>query len=240
MIPAQKELRRFASDQNKKTNEWFFKTQPGQYGFGDQFIGVKIPENRKVARKFFDLGLSDLEILLRSPIHEDRILALLILRPRFERARKAGDSKLQGDIFRFYLRLKSRVNNWDLVDLSAPFILGPYLFDHPDERKDVFQLSDSPSLWDRRIVLLGTFYFIRQKRYGETLRLARKYLKDTEDLIHKSTGWMLREVGKRDLPTLRDFLDRYGNKMPRTMLRYAIEKMGKRERLQYLNRPNCP
>ena len=236
MIPAQIELRKFADLGNKKINEWFFKTGPGQYGFGDEFIGVKIPENRKVAKAFPDLGFPDLETLLKSRIHEDRILALLILRPRFERARKEHDQELQDRIFRFYLKFRHRVNNWDLVDLSAPFISGPYMYDHSSAKNEILSLSDSNSLWDRRIAILSTFYFIRQNRFVETLSLSRKYLKDPEDLMHKATGWMLREVGKRDPSVLRKFLDQHATKMPRTMLRYAIEKLPERERKGYLQR----
>jgi 3-methyladenine DNA glycosylase AlkD len=236
MIPAQKELRRFANSENKKINEWFFKTGPGEYGFGDRFIGVKIPENREVARKFHNLSFTDLKKLLQSPVHEDRILALLILRPRFEMERKKGNRKEQERIFEFYLNLKDRVNNWDLVDVSAPYIPGPYVFDHPGRRKEVVALANSPSMWDRRIAILSTFYFIRQNRFSETLALARKYLNDPEDLMHKATGWMLREVGKRDIATLRRFLDQHAQRMPRTMLRYSIERMGVRERLKYMKR----
>ena len=236
MIPAQKELRRFANSENRKINERFFKTGPGEYGAGDRFIGVKIPECRKVARKFHDLGFPDLKKLLQSPIHEDRILALLILRPQFERAGKDQNQSEQERIFEFYLSLKDRVNNWDLVDVSAPYIPGPYIFAHSSRRKEVLGLASSTSMWDRRIAILSTFYFIRQNRFSETLTLARKYLNDPEDLMHKATGWMLREVGKRDIAVLRGFLDRHVRRMPRTMLRYSIEKMGKRERLDYMKR----
>jgi 3-methyladenine DNA glycosylase AlkD len=236
MIPAQKELRKFASAENKKINEWFFKTGPGQYGFGDQFIGVKIPENRKVAKMFPDLGFPELKMLLQSPIHEDRILALMILRPRFEKARKTFDEKSQEQIFRFYMKFRHRVNNWDLVDLSAPYLSGPYMYDHSSAKREILSLSGSKSMWDRRIAILSTFYFIRQSRFAETLALSRKYLKDSEDLMHKATGWMLREVGKRDLSVLREFLDQHATKMPRTMLRYAIEKFPERERKGYLQR----
>ncbi|MBU6155207.1 MAG: DNA alkylation repair protein, partial [Bdellovibrionales bacterium] len=166
VILAQKELRKFASLENKKINEWFFKTGPGQYGFGDQFIGVKIPENRKVAKRFADLGFEELETLLKSPIHEDRVLALLILRPRFERARKVADQKSQERIFRFYLKFRNRVNNWDLVDLSAPYISGPFIFDHKSARRKILSLSHSKSMWDRRIAILSTFFFIRQNQFA--------------------------------------------------------------------------
>jgi 3-methyladenine DNA glycosylase AlkD len=236
MIPAQKELRKFANLENKKINEWFFKTGPGQYGFGDQFIGVKIPENRKVAKMFPDLGFPELRLLLQSPIHEDRILALLILRPEFEKARKILDEKKQEQIFRFYVKFRHRVNNWDLVDLSAPYISGPYMYDHSSAKREILSLSGSKSMWDRRIAILSTFYFIRQNRFAETLALSRKYLKDSEDLMHKATGWMLREVGKRDLSVLREFLGQHATKMPRTMLRYSIEKFPERERKAYLQR----
>jgi 3-methyladenine DNA glycosylase AlkD len=234
MIQAQRELRTLASPKRKAGNERFFKTGFGEYGHGDQFIGVSVPENRRIARRFSDLSFRDLEVLLRSPVHEDRILALLILRPRFERARKKGDRALEEAVFRFYLQNRHRVNNWDLVDLSAPYISGPFIFDRRSERKTILGLADSKSMWDRRIAMLSTFYFIREGRFQETLALAKKYLTDPEDLMHKATGWMLREVGKRDLEALRSFLDRYGPKMPRTMLRYAIEKMSQKERLAWM------
>jgi len=236
MLPAQKVLRKFATLENKRINEWFFKTGKGEYGYGDRFIGVKIPENRKVARQFSALPLRDLKTLLNSPIHEDRALALLILGPRFEIALKTKNKPLQKKLFEFYFSNRHRVNNWDLVDLSAPSIAGAFAFHNPSARKKFLSLASSKSMWDRRIAMVGTFYFIRNERFKETLQLAEKILKDPEDLMHKATGWMLREVGKRDLTALRAFLDIHASTMPRTMLRYAIEKMNTSERKRYLAR----
>jgi 3-methyladenine DNA glycosylase AlkD len=134
------------------------------------------------------------------------------------------------------MKFRHRVNNWDLVDLSAPYLSGPYMYDHSSAKREILSLSGSNSMWDRRIAILSTFYFIRQNRFAETLALSRKYLKDSEDLMHKATGWMLREVGKRDLSVLREFLGQHATKMPRTMLRYSIEKFPERERKAYLQR----
>lgn len=235
MHPAQIELRKYATASNKKTNEWFFKTGPGQYGHGDQFIGVKVPEIRKTAKKFQDLELKDLKVLLESPVHEDRLLALLILRPKYETAVKKNDSREQKIIFDFFFKNKKRVNNWDLVDQSAPYVSGHFAYHHPAIRKKLFALATSSSMWDRRIAILSTFYFIRKNRFQETLILTKKLLNDPEDLMHKACGWMLRELGKRDLKTMLEFIENYGTRMPRTMLRYSIEKLPTQQRLHYLN-----
>lgn len=234
LIPAQKALRKHATASNKKINEWFFKTGPGQYGHGDQFIGVKVPEVRKVAKQFHDLPFADLKKLLHSPIHEDRLLALLILRHLYESAIKVEDMKTQKKNFDFLMINRKRVNNWDLVDQSAPYITGHFAFTNPAAGKKIFALIRSKSMWDRRIAMISTFYFIRQNRFNETIAMAEALLNDKEDLMHKASGWMLREMGKRDLKPLIAFLDRHGNQMPRTMLRYAIEKLPENQRKKYL------
>jgi len=234
MIEAQKALRKHATAENKKINEWFFKTGPGQYGHGDQFIGVKVPENRKVAKQFADLPFKDLKILLESPVHEDRLLALLILCPQYERAVKREDVITQKKLFDFYFKHRTYVNNWDLVDQSAPYLSGHFAFHHPDGHQKIFALIDSRSMWDRRIAMISTYYFIRQNQFKETIAMAEALLNDPEDLLHKASGWMLREMGKRDLKPLIAFLDRHGTKMPRTMLRYAIEKLSEKQRKFYL------
>jgi 3-methyladenine DNA glycosylase AlkD len=235
MTPAQKALRKHATAENKKINEWFFKTGPGQYGHGDQFIGVKVPENRKVAKEFADLGFDDLKTLLESPVHEDRLLALLILCPQYERAARLEDEKTCKKLFDFYFKHRKYVNNWDLVDQSAPYLSGHYAFHHTDGRKKVFELVNSKSMWDRRIAIISTYYFIRQNQFDEVIAITKKLLQDQEDLLHKACGWMLREMGKRDLKTLITFLDQNGPLMPRTMLRYAIEKLPEKQRKFYLN-----
>jgi 3-methyladenine DNA glycosylase AlkD len=234
MIEAQKALRRYATAENKKINEWFFKTGPGQYGHGDQFIGVKVPENRKVAKQFADLALNELKILLESPVHEDRLLALLILCPQYERAVRLEDTVTQKKLFDFYFKHRAYVNNWDLVDQSAPYLSGHFAFHHPEGYQKIFALNASKSLWDRRIAMISTFYFIRQNQFKEVIITAESLLNDQEDLMHKACGWMLREMGKRDLKPLIAFLDRNGARMPRTMLRYAIEKLPEKQRKFYL------
>jgi 3-methyladenine DNA glycosylase AlkD len=238
LIPAQIALRKHATKANKKTNEWFFKTGPGQYGHGDEFIGVKVPKTRLVAKAFADLSLTEIKILLDSPVHEDRLLGVILLRIQYEKAVKKNDLKIQKTIFNFYLKNKSRVNNWDLVDSSAPYLTGHFIFHTPNAQKKIFSLIHSKNMWDRRIAILSTFYFIRQYHFNPTIELARILLKDEEDLMHKASGWMLREMGKKDVEELIKFLDQYSSQMPRTMLRYAIEKFPEKIRLSYLKKPN--
>jgi 3-methyladenine DNA glycosylase AlkD len=206
----------------------FFKTGPGQYGEGDIFIGVRVPAARKVAKQFLHLPEEELKKLLNSSIHEERLCALLILVERF----KKGDSKDQKIIFTLYMQSAAQINNWDLVDLTAPYIPGPYLFDK--DRKQLFKFAKSPLLWERRIAIVSTHYFIRQNDFQDTLDISEILLNDQEDLIHKAVGWMLREVGKRDQDAEETFLKKHYHSMPRTMLRYAIEKFPEEKRQAYL------
>ena len=208
----------------------FFKTGPGQYGEGDVFIGVRVPVTRKVAKDFNGLPLPELECLLHSPIHEERLAALVIL---VMQAAKA-DAITRKAIYDLYLASTKFINNWDLVDVSAPQIVGVYLADK--SRKPLYRLAKSAWLWDRRISILATFHFIRDGDFGDTLKIAEMLLADREDLMHKAVGWMLREVGKRDVGVLENFLGRHCRVMPRTMLRYAIEKFPERERRVYMTR----
>lgn len=208
----------------------FFKTGPGEYGEGDIFIGIRMPVVRKQAARFRHLPLSELASVLASPLHEERLCALIILTLQFERADKAG----QRDIYDFYLGNTRHINNWDLVDCSAHKIVGPWLLNRP--RVILYELADSDSLWERRIAMMSTYRFIRHGQLQDTLDLAEALLFDEEDLIHKVSGWMLREVGKQDLDTLTGFLNRNTPKMPRTMLRYAIEKLPPDMRQDYLGR----
>lgn len=208
----------------------FFKTGEGQYGFGDIFIGVMVPQQRVVAKKFQDLRFSEIEKLIQSKIHEHRLTALLILVKRFEKGEKQDKRK----IYTFYLRNKKYINNWDLVDLSAPNIVGKYLFDK--SRAILFKLAKSKNIWDRRISIISTFYFIKQQDLKDTLTISRILLSDKEPLIHKAVGWMLREVGKKNQQTLIDFLDKHTNEMSRTTLRYSIEKFEEKKRQKYLNK----
>ena len=225
---AQKMIRSLASAEQAANLARFFKTGPGQYGEGDKFLGVKVPATRKVAREFKSLPLPEVETLLHSEIHEERLLALLILVLQFDKA----DKMARKQIFDLYMGNTEHINNWDLVDLSAPQIVGGYL--ETRSRKPLDRLARSASLWARRISIVGTHWFIRHDDFADTLRIARILLKDEHDLIHKAVGWMLREVGKRDLAALEDFLRPHYRTMPRTMLRYAIERFPEKKRQAYL------
>ena len=206
----------------------FFKTGPGEYGEGDRFLGVTVPRCRRIAKSA--RGLPDVEIgkLLRSPMHEERAVALYILVDRFER----GDERERAAVYRIYRRHLDRVNNWDLVDASAPAIVGG-TFERGD-RTQLYRWARSRRLWERRIAMLATFRYIKKGDFRDALRIAEILLDDREDLIHKAVGWMLREVGNRDGKAERAFLSAHYRKMPRTMLRYAIEKFPEPERRAYL------
>lgn len=198
----------------------FFKTGPGEYGEGDLFIGVTVPEQRKIAHRHYkNISLAELEKLLRDPCHEYRLTALFMLRLRFE---KEESLIKREDLVKLYLRNLDYVNNWDLVDSSAPYILGPYLYGK--DTALLFELAGSGELWRQRVAVLTTAYFIKKGRFDETLKLSELLLEHPHDLIHKAVGWMLREVGNRDFDCELDFLRKHYRRMPRTMLRYAIEK----------------
>lgn len=217
----------------------FFKAGPGEYGEGDEFIGVRVPDSREVAKQHKDLPLSEMQNLLDSKIHEERFVGLAILVYRFKKAQhpKTTDLILQKELFDFYMKnlYAQRVNNWDLIDSTAPY-LGYYLLGRPGTGKLLNQLASSKSLWERRAAVMFTFAFIREFELDATLMLCKKLLNDEHDLMHKACGWMLRELGKQDLGALREFLEANAKKMPRTMLRYAIEKMSERERKEWLKR----
>jgi 3-methyladenine DNA glycosylase AlkD len=206
----------------------FFKTGPGQYGEGDVFLGVRVPALRSICRDCGDVPLTQIRSLLRSRIHEDRSIALMLLVESFARADVAG----RKPIYEFYLANTAFINNWDLVDLSAAQIVGAYLADR--SRAPLRRLARSRSLWERRIAIVATYYFIRQSDFDDTFRIADMLLADEHDLIHKATGWMLREVGKRDAGALRRYLKTRASRMPRTSLRYAIERFSPAERRQWL------
>ena len=207
----------------------FFKSGPGEYGEGDQFIGVRVPVIRSCAKAHIHASLDTIRLLLDSEWHEIRLLAVILLSEQFKKAK--GDDRTA--LYDFYLSQTHRINNWDLVDSSAHHIVGGYLADK--DRAKIYALSESSSLWERRIAMMATFTFIRLNQFDDTYALAEKYLTDKEDLIHKVSGWMLREAGKRDVDRLRGFLDRNVSSMPRTMLRYAIEKLDNTERKHYLS-----
>lgn len=219
-----KELKSKADLKRAKISQRFFKTGKGEYAEGDIFLGVIVPEIREIAKKYKDIKLADIESLLHSKIHEERLTALLILVDKYKTTPEV--------VYNLYLENTKYVNNWDLVDLSADKIAGEYLFDKP--RTILDELAKSKNLWERRIAIMATFNFIKKNEFSETLKLAEILLRDQDDLVHKAVGWMLREIGKRDLKTEEDFLKKHAAKMPRTMLRYAIEKFPVGKRKQYL------
>lgn len=225
---ALKDLRARADSTKAAFFPRFFKTGKGEYGEGDMFFGVTVPDIRLVAKKFRVASLQDIEILLANNYHEARLLALIILTMQYAK----GDDEHKQKIVDFYLTQFSRINNWDLVDSSAPQILGSYLLMRP--RGMLMRFAKSRHLWTQRIAIVSTYAFIRENQFEETLQISEIFLSHKHDLIHKATGWMLREVGKRDIGVLRAFLDRHAATMPRTMLRYAIEKMSAQERQRYL------
>ncbi len=235
----QKDLAAFARLNRVSDYLRFFKAGPGEYGEGDEFIGVRVPDSREVAKNHKNLPLVEIQKLLDSRIHEERFVGLAILVGRFKQTQhaKSKDSKLQKELFDFYLKnlYAQRVNNWDLIDSTAPY-LGYYLLGKPGTMKLLTQLAESDSLWERRAAIMFTFAFIREFELEATLKLCKKLLNDEHDLMHKACGWMLRELGKQDLGALREFLEANVKKMPRTMLRYAIEKMSERERKNWLKR----
>lgn len=223
------ELQDAADPQRAATASWFFKTGKGQYGYGDKFLGLSVPAQRKVAARYHTLPLDQTIQLLRSPWHEARLTALFILVKQFQR----GDSIQQKAIFETYIANRAYVNNWDLVDSSADKIVGAWLADKSNQL--LYDLAASSTLWDRRIAIISTYAYIRNGQPEQTLHIAKKLLHDNEDLIHKAVGWMLREIGKRcDRSILEDFLRPRYKSMPRTMLRYAIEHFPPDRRQQYL------
>lgn len=211
----------------------YFKTGPGGYGEGDIFIGVRVPESRAVAKEFRALPLEEIDELLDSEVHEHRLTALHILVSQFQRAKTDA---LRKELFGFYLQavMRGRVNNWDLVDTSAPH-LGAQLVRHP-QKTLLISLARSEKLWERRVAMMFTFAHIRAGEFGVPQHIAMILLHDTHDLIHKAVGWMLREIGNRDAEVLRGFLAKHHTEMPRTMLRYAIEKFTPTERSKWLGR----
>jgi 3-methyladenine DNA glycosylase AlkD len=206
----------------------FFKTGKGQYGEGDRFLGVVVPTIRRLTKRFSALSLAECKKMLASPYNEARLLALLILVAQYSKGTEATQEK----IYQFYLAQRQHVNNWNLVDSSAPYIAGAHLLQR--DRAVLYELVQSSTLWDRRIAVLATFAFIRAKDFTDTLQLTLQLLDDKEDLMHKACGWMLREVGKRSPSTLHTFLAQHHSRMPRTMLRYAIERFTPAQRSAYL------
>lgn len=220
------ELAKLANAERAKISAGFFKTGKGQYGEGDKFLGVYVPDVRKIAKKYVNASEKEIEELLKSPIHEHRLCSLLILVHKFQ---KNCDKE---SIVKNYLSKTCFINNWDLVDLTANKILGNYLLDK--ERSILYKLAKSPHLWERRIAIVATFAFIQNNQLADTFRIAETLMNDKQDLIHKACGWMLREAGKHNMQALQEFLDKHRKQMPRTMLRYAIERMSYAARKKYL------
>jgi 3-methyladenine DNA glycosylase AlkD len=221
-------LRSLADPQIAEHSQRFFKTGPGQYGEGDLFLGIRVPVLREQAKKFRDTPLAVVGRLLQSVYHEERLCALLLLVQKFSQ----GGPTDQKAVYELYLQNTRFINNWDLVDLSAYLIVGPWLADK--DRRPLYTLVRSQSLWERRIAMIATFHFIKNNQFTDALEIAALTLADREDLMHKAVGWMLREVGKRNLTVEKEFLKAHCQRMPRTMLRYAIEKFPEKERLKYL------
>lgn len=223
-----REIRSFADRRRAESSTWFFKTGKGEYGEGDRFLGVSVPNARKVALRYRDLGFRDIQRLLTSPIHEHRFVGLEILVAQYERGLQAQRDK----IFSFYLKHTRAVNNWDLVDTSAPYIVGAHL---KTRRRDLLdRLARAKLIWERRIAIVSTFAFIRSGDTEDTFRIAEKLLDDKHELIHKAVGWALREAGKVSIQKLRSFLRRHYARIPRTTLRYAIERFPVAERRRML------
>lgn len=228
----QEELRKAANPEKIKIFMSFFKTGKGEYGEGDKFIGLSVPENRRVAKKYFDVEISLIDEMLKSEIHEFRLSGFLALVERFK---KCKDKDEQKRIVDFYVTRGTFANNWDLVDLSAPYILGTHMLNNPNPAL-LDQLSFSDNLWLQRIAIVSTITLVRKSRFEDTLRLSERHLTHSHPLIHKATGWLLREIGKKDEQILLDFLEKFSTKMPRTALRYAIERLNPDLRQYFMQR----
>jgi 3-methyladenine DNA glycosylase AlkD len=226
---ARRRIRELANPDDALFLQRYFKTGPGDYGEGDRFLGIRVPAIRRLARDFRGMPLDQIEPLLKDQWHEARLLALVILVDKYTQA--SPDD--QESIADFYLKNSRWVNNWDLVDASAPDILGAHLLTRP--RRMLDRLTRSSNLWERRIAIIATLHLIRAGQFDDTLRIAERLIGDPHDLIHKAVGWMLREVGERDRTRLAGFLGEHAHEMPRTMLRYAIEKLPADDRRRYMS-----
>jgi 3-methyladenine DNA glycosylase AlkD len=228
LASVRRDLKKVARRERATGNAWFFKTGPGEYGEGDRFLGVTVPQIRAIAREYRDMPLKYVVELLRSPWHEERLLALLIMVRQYV----ASDPRARRTIHQLYLRNTASINNWDLVDSSAAQLVGAHL--ETRDRRPIRRLARSASLWERRIAMIATYHYIKQGDFRDALAVAEVLLDDEQDLIHKAAGWMLREIGKRDRRAEERFLEKHGARMPRTMLRYAVERFPPRVRRKYL------
>lgn len=224
------ELLSMANPEKATFLQRFFKTGPGQYAEGDVFLGLVVPLTRSIAKANKQTPLSELQLLMESEYHEARLCALLIVMEQFKKASQTERKAL----FDFYIKNASRINNWDLVDVTCPHVVGVYLLDK--DRSLLYELAESDNLWEQRIAMVSTVTFIRNREYTDTLALAERLMTHTHDLMHKAVGWMLREVGKKDRATLTDFLEQYATQLPRTALRYAIEHYPEEQRQYFLKK----
>lgn len=232
-------LREVAREEKAAFLPGFFRAVPGGYGEGDRFLGCVVPDQRKVARRFRDLSRDELVKLFASRWHECRLTGMLILVGQYERAAKPKNPHRDAEcreIVEFYLAHLDAVNNWDIVDTTAPKILGAWLVENPDERSVLDRLAASDVLWERRAAILATLSLIKNDEFEEIIHLAERLMTDGHDLINKAIGWMLREMGQRDQPRLETFLNKHAKTMPRTMLRYSIEKFSREDRTKWMNR----
>lgn len=227
-----KELKNHYSKEAALHAQRFFKTGPGQYGEGDIFLGLKVPLQRSIAKNYTDLSLSDIKTLLYNKTHEFRFCALVILCNQFKKA----SQKKQEVIFNFYIKHAKQVNNWDLVDISAPNIVGSFLLDKPKKRSVLYDLAKSTNLWEKRISIVATLTLVRSGDLVDCFKLCEMHLANKHDLMHKACGWMLREAGKQDQGTLTQFLNKHIKVIPRTMLRYAIERYPEKQRKEFLKK----
>lgn len=227
-----RELEERKDTKRAESSLWFFKTLKGEYGYGDKFLGIRVPFQRKIAHKYYkNISLDEIKKLMKNPYHEVRLTTLFILYLKYSK----GDNKEKEEIVDIYLNNTKYINNWDLVDSSASYILGDYCY-HNNREDILIQLSNSNHLWEERISMISTFYYIDQNQYDLSLQLIAKFLTHKHDLIHKACGWVLREIGKKDISILRDFLEQYASIMPRIELSYATEKMSKEERKYFQNK----
>lgn len=232
MLAIEQDLRALADKEKASVFMRFFKTKKGEYGYGDTFLGITVPKQRAVAKRYYkELSFKDIEYLLASPIHEIRLTGLFVLVYKYQKA----DEAMQKKIFRFYIKHINAANNWDLIDTTVPHIIGHYLYHHRENVALLYTWARSKNLWKRRSAIMATFYFIKNNEYSDALAISELLVHDTQDLIHKAVGWMLREIGNRDKIAEVTFIKKHVSEMPRTMLRYAIEKFSEQERKQYLS-----
>ncbi len=228
-MKAREEIRALADKEIAQHSLRFFKTGKGEYGYGDIFLGVRAPKIRLIAKKHIDISIADMKTLIQSKYHEERLLGLIILVNKYSKNR---NKKTRNQLYKIYVSSFKYINNWDLVDVTCPHVIGKHLMDK--DRSILYTWAKTEDLWTKRIAIVSTHCFIRKNELQDTFKIAEILLHDTHDLIHKAVGWMLRESGKRDIEKEEDFLKKHYRTMPRTMLRYAIERFPEPKRQKYL------